>query len=77
LSDAEYQPVDKAAVLEMVEQSYSKGCATFTEEIKESCQDPVEPVDEKGKYRLHPLIWTGILCLAAAVGIILYFHFQF
>ena len=51
MTDAEYQPADRAAILTLVEESYSKGCATFADEIKVSCQDPIEPTDDKGKYR--------------------------
>ena len=76
MTDIEYHPVDRAAILKVVKESYSKGCVTFTNEIKGKCQDPIEPLDKKGKYRLHPLIWTGILALGAAIGVILYFHFQ-
>jgi hypothetical protein len=76
LTGAEYQPADRDAVLKLVEESYSKNCDLFAEEIKAKCQDPLEPLDEKGKYRLHPLIWTGILAVGTAVGIILYFHFN-
>jgi hypothetical protein len=76
LTDAEYQPADRAAILTLIEESYSKGCATFADEIKVSCQDPIEPTDDKGKYRLHPLIWTAILGVVGIVGVILYFHFQ-
>ena len=76
MTSAEYQPADRAAILKMVEESYSKGFPTFADEIKAGCQDPIEPTDDKGKYRLHPLIWTAILAVVGIVGVILYFHFQ-
>jgi hypothetical protein len=76
LTSAEYQPADRAAILKMVEESYSKGFPTFANEIKAGCQHPIEPTDDKGKYRLHPLIWTAILGVVGIVGVILYFHFQ-
>jgi len=53
LNDIVYQPADRAAILKLVEESYSKNCPTFTDEIKANCQDPIEPIDDKGKYRLH------------------------
>jgi hypothetical protein len=76
LNDIVYQPADRAAILKLVEESYSKNCPTFTDEIKANCQDPIEPIDDKGKYRLHPLIWTAILGVVGVIGVILYFHFQ-
>ena len=76
MTDIGYQPADRAAILKLVEESYSKGYANFTDEIKASCQDPIELTDDKGKYRLHPLIWTAILGVVGIVGVILYFHFQ-
>ncbi len=76
MTSAEHQPADRAAILKMVEESYSKGFPTFADEIKAGCQDPIEPTDDKGKYRLHPLIWTAILGVVGIVGVILYFHFQ-
>jgi hypothetical protein len=76
LSDLVYEPADREAILKLVEESYSKGCPSFADEIKTSCQDPIEPIDDKGKYRLHPLIWTAILGVVGAMGVVLYFHFQ-
>ena len=76
MNDIVYQPADRAVILKLVEESYSKGCPTFTDEIKANCQDPIEPIDDKGKYRLHPLIWTAILGVGGVIGVILYFHFQ-
>ena len=76
MSDMENQPADRAAVQKLVEESYSKGCPSFTDEIKTNCQDPIEPLDDKGKYRLHPLIWTAILGVLALIGVLMYFHFQ-
>ena len=76
MTDIVYQPADRAAILKLVEESYSKGCPTFANEIKANCQDPSEPIDDKGKYRLHPLIWTAILGVGGVIGVILYFHFQ-
>ena len=76
MTDIGYQPADRAAILKLVEESYSKGYANFTDEIKARCQDPLEPIDDKGKYRLHPLIWTAILGVVGVIGVVLYFHFQ-
>ena len=76
MNDIAYQPADRAVILKLVEESYSKGCPTFTDEIKVSCQDPIEPIDDKGKYRLHPLIWTAILGVVGVLSVVLYFHFQ-
>jgi hypothetical protein len=76
LSDLVYEPADREAILKLVEESYSKGCSSFADEIKTSCQDPIEPIDDKGKYRLHPLIWTAILGVVGVIGVVLYFHFQ-
>ena len=76
MNDIVYQPAERAAILKLVEESYSKGYANFTDEIKANCQDPIEPIDDKGKYRLHPLIWTAILCVGGVIGVILYFQFQ-
>jgi hypothetical protein len=76
LSDLVYEPADREAILKLVEESYSKGCPSFADEIKTSCQDPIEPIDDKGKYRLHPLIWTAILGVVGVMGVVLYFHFQ-
>ena len=76
MSDLVYQPADRVAILKLVEESYSKGCPSFADEIKTSCQDPIEPIDDKGKYRLHPLIWTAILGVVGVMGVVLYFHFQ-
>jgi hypothetical protein len=77
LTDPEFTPVTKEAILELVEASYSKGEVSFRGEIKLKCQDPVEPLDKNGKYRLHPLIWTIIIGLGAGLGILLCFHFQY
>ena len=76
MSDLVYEPADREAILKLVEESYSKGCPSFADEIKTSCQDPIEPIDDKGKYRLHPLIWTTILGVVGVIGVVLYFHFQ-
>ena len=76
MSDLVYEPADREAILKLVEESYSKGCPSFADEIKTSCQDPIEPIDDKGKYRLHPLIWTAILGVVGVMGVVLYFHFQ-
>ena len=76
MTDIGYQPADRAAILKLVEESYSKGYANFTDEIKASCQDPIEPFDDKVKYRLHPIIWTAILGVVGVMGVVLYFHFQ-
>ena len=76
MSDLVYEPADREAILKLVEESYSKGCPSFADEIKTSCQDPIEPIDDKGKYRLHPLIWKAILGVVGAMGVVLYFHFQ-
>jgi hypothetical protein len=76
LRDLVYEPADREAILKLVEESYSKGCPSFADEIKTSCQDPIEPIDDKGKYRLHPLIWTAILGVVGVMGVVLYFHFQ-
>lgn len=76
MTDIEYQPAEREAILKLVEESYSKGCASFTDEIKAKCQDPIEPLDDKGKYRLHPLIWTAIFGVGCVIGVILYFHFH-
>lgn len=76
MTDPEYQPADRDVIFKMVEESYSKGYPTFAEDIKGRCQDPIQPVDDKGKYRLHPLIWTGIFGVAGVLIVVLYFHFQ-
>ena len=76
MSDLVYEPADREAILKLVEESYNKGCPSFADEIKTSCQDPIEPFDDKGKYRLHPLIWTAILGVVGVIGVVLYFHFQ-
>ena len=76
MSDLVYEPADREAILKLVEESYSKGCPSFADEIKTRCQDPIEPIDDKGKYRLHPIIWTAILGVVGVIGVVLYFHFQ-
>ena len=76
MTDIEYKPAEREAILKLVEESYSKGCASFTDEIKAKCQDPIEPLDDKGKYRPHPLIWTAIFGVGCVIGVILYFHFH-
>jgi hypothetical protein len=51
------------------------GTESFAGHVKRVLQDPIQPFDENGRYRLHPLLMSIIAYGALAVGVFGYFTF--
>ena len=55
---------------------YSRGKDnTFGEWLQRQLQDPIQPVNEKNRPRLHPLLLSLLAFGALAVAVFLYFSF--
>jgi hypothetical protein len=66
--------ITPAEAYEKLAECYRKGSSdTFLNSLLYKARNPLEPIDENGKRKYHPLIYTLLIVIVAGVATFVYF----
>lgn len=68
------KPVTPSDACEMLSECYRKGSSdTFLNSMLYKARNPLEPIDDKGRRKFHPLLYSILIVFLLAVGTFVYF----